>query len=316
MTKPRLLLSGLGGSLFPYLHDKLENKYDLFYVDSDHSLKEVYPYLNFYPAPLVTDRAYPAFIEHLIRENSINVYAPLIDEEIEVAHKICNQNGALKLISPTLSFCRLAMRKDLLMSELDRLGISSIPTWTGHNFTYKQGVDYFVKPISGRGSRGIRKITNESELEAYYTLERFDKKDVLIQECIRGQEYTVGALTNKFNELIYCSSRKILSKKGITIKAITENNELIFKIVKRINESLKPQGPINVQLYLTENGEIKIFEINPRFSTTTIMSYEAGVDEIGLLLEFSDKRYDRNTLMPKPGLILKRRWENVFYERN
>src|SRR4051812_37119505 len=108
MIKPNLLLSGLGGSLFPYLHHKLEGQYNLFYVDSDHSLKEIYPNFNFYPAPLVTDKNYPDFIELLIRENSIDVYIPLIDEEIEVAHRIQERNATLKLLSPSLSFCQLA----------------------------------------------------------------------------------------------------------------------------------------------------------------------------------------------------------------
>jgi carbamoyl-phosphate synthase large subunit len=316
MSKPRILLSGLGGSLFPYLHEKLENKYDLFYVDSDSSLKELYPNYNFYAAPLVTDLAYPGFVKNLIKQDSIDIYIPLIDEEIEVAHKIKSEVPKLNLLSPNLSFCRLALRKDLLMRQLDNHNISSIPTWTGDDFKYEEGKDYFVKPISGRGSRGIKKICTERELEAYYILERYSPMEILIQECITGQEYTVGAHINKLNDIVSISSRRVLSKKGITIKAITENNETIENVVGKINEHLKPEGPINIQLYITKDARVKIFEINPRFSTTTIMSYEDGIDEIGLWLEYSEKKYVGKIIRPKENLVLHRRWENVFYERH
>ena len=151
MKKKRLLLSGLGGSLFPYLHEKLKTTYDLFYVDSDDSLKDLYKDLNFYPAPLVSKPSYVSFIKNLIHENDIDVYIPLIDEEIEVAHSIAKDLPALQLLSPDLGFCKMAMRKDLLMQELKKQHISSIETWTGDQFTWKENKAYFVKPISGRG---------------------------------------------------------------------------------------------------------------------------------------------------------------------
>lgn len=314
MTKTKLLLSGLGGSLFPYLHEKLKDFYDLYYVDADSSLSKLYPGFNFFPAPLVRDPKYIPFIKDIIAKHQIEVYIPLIDEEIEIAHEIKKQIPTLTLLSPALEFCVLAMRKDLLMKELATHNISSIATWTGDQFTWQDGREYFVKPISGRGSRGIRKISSKQELEAYYVLEKYQPKEILVQECIKGQEYTVGVLINQLDDLLYISTRKILSKKGITIKAITENNSAIENIAVAVNKYLKPKGPINIQLYITAEGEIKIFEINPRFSTTSIMSYEDGKDEIGMWLKNANKKYEGPVVRPKENLILHRRWENVFYE--
>ncbi len=310
-----ILISGVGGSMFPYLHEKLKNSNNLFYVDSDASIRELYPDYNFYHAPLVTAASYPEFIKNIIRKNSVDLYIPGIDEEIEVAHKIKMEMPSFKLLSPDLSFCKIAMRKDLLMKELDKYQISSIQTWTGDSFKWADGKEYFIKPISGRGSRGIRKITSAKELEAYYLLEKYTPKEILVQECIKGQEYTVGALINNIGDIIYISSRKIISKRGITIKAVTENNSLIEDTVLKINKYLKPNGPINVQLYISEEGEVKIFEINPRFSTTTIMSYEAGIDEIALWLKYYDKKYDGEILRPREKLVIHRRWENIFYDQ-
>ena len=78
----KILISGLGGSLFPYLHDKLKSNYELFYVDLDPDLAKIYPDYNFFPAPAVLDQSYEGFIKNLIEEKQIDIYIPLIDEEI------------------------------------------------------------------------------------------------------------------------------------------------------------------------------------------------------------------------------------------
>lgn len=314
LVKTRILISGLGGSLFPYLHEKLKENYELFYVDSDVTLKNLYPNYNFFPAPSVTDESYKNFVKDLISKYSITTYLPLIDEEISVAHEIADElKTSLTLVSPNTEFCKLAIRKDLLMKKLDESGISSIASCNGKDFKWNDQT-IFVKPISGRGSRGIKKISSEEELKAYYVLEKYNKEDILVQEYIEGEEYTVGVLTNKLNDILYISSRKILKKKGITIRAVTENNPIIDEAIIKINKYLTPQGPFNIQLYITKNNEVKIFEINPRFSTTSIMSYEDGVDEIGLFLKFQKTKYQDQAIRPGENLILHRRWENVFYE--
>jgi carbamoyl-phosphate synthase large subunit len=246
--RTKVLLSGLGGSLFPYLHDKLKSKYELYYVDSDESLKELYPNYNFHVAPKVTDTAYIDFIKELMSQYAIDLYVPLIDEEIEVAYKIKEFFPSLSLLSPQLSFCTLSIKKNLLMEELAKNKISDIKSWTGKDFKWKDGNVFFVKPISGRGSRGIKKISSEEELNAYYILEKYAKEEILVQEYISGQEYTVGVLINKNDEILYISSKKILKKKGITIMAVTENNPLIEEAIYKINNCLKPKGPINIQL--------------------------------------------------------------------
>jgi carbamoyl-phosphate synthase large subunit len=314
--KKKLLLSGLGGSLFPYLHEQLKDKYDLYYVDSDESLVELYRDYHFYPAPLVTSAIYMPFIEELISTHGIEVYIPLIDEEIPLAHEIKRRNPALTLVSPELSFCELALRKDLLMKQLHRLDISHIESCDGREFQWKDQPSVFVKPVSGRGSRGIRHICSEEELKAYYILERIRPENVLIQSYIEGTEYTVGVVSNRFDETIYINSRKILKKRGITIKAVTENNLFIDVVAKKVVQKLKPRGPINIQLFLTPENEVKIFEINPRFSTTTVMSYAGGVDEMGLCLEYQDRHFGQDIIRPKENLVLQRRWESIFYARD
>jgi carbamoyl-phosphate synthase large subunit len=308
----KLLLSGLGGSLFPYLHEKLSTKYQLYYVDSDSLLSSLYPTYSFFPAPSVADPSYIEFIKAIILKFGIDVYVPLIDEElIKVKLEVEGFNN-VKVLTPTSEFCELSLNKFKLMKKLNEKGISTINSWIGNDIP-EWNFPIFVKPISGRGSRGIKKIINKEQLNAYYLLEGYSPNEILIQEFISGTEYTIGATVNNLNNLISVSIKRVIRKKGITQIAVTEKNEFITNLVKQVVEELKPCGPINIQLFLTADNQVKLFEINPRFSTTTVMSYADDIDEIALFLENFNIQYNKDPIQPRAGITLHRRWENVFY---
>lgn len=313
--KKTLLISGLGGALFPYLHDHLVSNFDVYYLDSDESLLHVYPELNFFLAPKVTDDAYWELVKRIISEKKIDFYIPLIDEEILPAHTRIGDFEGVKLVSPSFDFCELSLNKLRLMEELRRLGISSIQSYRGDAFQWEIGPPVFVKPIFGRGSRGIRLINSKEQLDAYYVLENYQPGDILIQGHISGTEYTVGATISPANEVLEVSVKKVIKKKGITQIAVTEHNPAITAVVERVVYALNPAGPINIQLFVTPTNEIKIFEINPRFSTTTIMSYAAGIDVVSLYIHYLVCPFQRNSYEPREGLFLHRRWESLFYEK-
>ncbi len=313
MLKKKLLISGLGGSLFPYLHEQLQDKYEVFYVDADEQLEKIYAHYNFYKSPWINDAAYWVFIKDIIQKNNIDYYIPLIDEEIVEAKKSIEDFCGVKVISPTHEFALLSMNKYILMQKLHAANISSVVSFTGDIFKWEIPAPVFVKPISGRGSRGIRKISGSIQLNAYYELEKYTPEEILIQEHLEGTEYTVGVLVNNMNDVISISSKKIIRKKGITQIAVTENNTLIDDVSIKVVKELKPCGPINIQLILTPQNEIKIFEINPRFSTTSIMEYAGGVNLISLYIDWYNKKYYGAVIRPKKDLLLYRRWENLFY---
>ena len=227
----KILISGLGGSLFPYLHDKLKSNYELFYVDLDPDLVKIYPDYNFFTAPAVLDQSYVVFIKKLIEEKQIDIYIPLIDEEIINANEVKKHFSDLILIVPTLEFSELCLNKEKLMHKLSELNISTIETKLGNELTANEKFPVFVKPTYGRGSRGIRVINSFKEFEAYVVLEKYNADEVIVQDNIQGTEYTVGVLTNNLNQILSISSKRIISKKGITMHAETENNAIIEKVV-------------------------------------------------------------------------------------
>lgn len=311
----KILISGLGGSLFPYMHFQLTNDgFEPYYVDSNEDLKYLYPDLNFIHAPLVTSESYKELVLKICEDNNINYYIPLIDEEILIAHEISSSLNKLRVIAPSKAFTELCLDKRELMKILENENISQNETYLGNEYNFEFDYPIFVKPNVGRGSKGIKKIENKKQLDAYYVLEDYEPEEVIIQKFVKGTEYTVGVLCNSENEMLSISIRRVLKKEGITISSVTESNELIENIAEKIRNRLFPKGPFNIQMFISENEKPVIFEINPRFSTTLVQSYESGIHEISLY----DKYFSAKNIEPtrgEVGLYLHRHWQNKFYKK-
>ena len=239
MIKNKILISGLGGSLFPYLNEKLVEKgFEILYVDSNEELKFIYPDLKLYTSPIVIDDKYINFILGLIEKNDINYYLPLIDEELLIAKSIGYIKKDLKVLIPSKSFIELCLNKFKLMKKLNELDISKTKSFLDSNFNWEIDPPIFVKPNFGRGSRGIKKVYNKLQFEAY---RQENKDEILIQPIIEGIEYTVGVLVNNENEILSISPKRIIKKDRVTINAVTENNSIIYGLATKLTKILKIQ---------------------------------------------------------------------------
>ena len=309
--KKRLLFSGAGGSIFPYMFQALEEDYEVYAMDSDEKIAHLYKNEKIFTVPNINEENFKSVIKNIITEHKIDVYIPGIDEEILIAIEISKKMG-IQVLSPAEAFVKLCLDKFELMKILNTHEISTIETYMADE--YNEDFDYpiFLKPNIGRGSRGIKKIDNLNEYEAYFILEEYKKEEVLVQPFIGGDEYTVSVTVNNLNQLIAVVPKIVLTKQGITKHAQSIKHEKIEKICKKIVDLLNPNGSFNVQLKLLDN-EIYIFEINPRFSTTLVLSVASGVNEIDLAIKnFNKKEVEYIENFQEMKLI--RRWENIFYE--
>lgn len=311
--KKKVLISAAGGSAFPYLFKFLEN-YDLFLTDANEVIKYLYPKRKTFIVPFATDDSFEIVMEDIIKKNDIEYYIPYVDKEILKAFNIVSKFENLKLICPNKKFVDLCLNKYELIKELERNSISKLETILGSDFNFEMDFPLFIKPITSRGSRGICKINNVEQFNAYFALENYKIDKIIVQEYLDGTEYTVSVVVNNLNSLIAVVPKKIFIKKGITISGVTEKNNKILEKCREIVSKLKPCGPFNVQLKIVDD-EVKIFEINPRFSTTSILTCQAGINEFGLCIESYNKKDIKYIESFKENLYLFRKWENIFYER-
>ena len=311
----KILISGVGGSVFPYLFRSQEKGYVIFGMDSNKMIERIYPDQNIISVPLVRDDSYEEAVENIVNNNEIDFYVPLIDEELIKSFNIASRCKNLKLIVPKKTFVELCLDKLNLMRELKRLNISSVETFLSSDYKDQLSFPIFLKPRVGRGSRNTRKITQGDQLKAFFSLENCNMNNFIVQEYLEGTEYTVSVVVNNLNKLIAIVPKRIVTKKGITQCAVTERNSEIDEVCIEIVDKLKPSNPFNVQLKVTQKG-VQVFEINPRFSTTSILTIEAGVNELELAIKFFNSEKVDSISSFKEDLCLFRRWEAIFCQNN
>jgi carbamoyl-phosphate synthase large subunit len=166
-----------------------------------------------------------------------------------------------------------------------------------------------VKPRFESTSKNISIVKNINELKKSL----INCKKPIIQEIVgnKKNEYTCGSTLINGKILSTITLKREL-KNGNTKIAFHNKNINLDDFLCDVTKKLVPYGPTNFQLMLTKNGPV-IFEINPRFSGTTIIRAMFGLNEIDLILsEIYKLKIKKNKL--KYGTII--RYFEDFYVNN
>lgn len=257
----------------------------------------------------------PGFLETvrgIIIEEKVDVFVPLVDEELLVSYALKDEFPDLKILLPEERFTRMALDKWVLMKSLYEKGFPCPETHLASESGIEMEYPFIVKPRVGRGSRLFMEIPDKEHLKAYKVISRLPDDQILLQEKIKGKEYTVSVVVNELGRVLAVVPKEIIYKKGITISAVTRKNVDIQDICLGIQENLKANGPFNVQLFVRDDGRIAIFEINPRFSTTIALTIAAGINEIDMLIE--DKKGIGPIYPFEESLVMSRFYDQVYFE--
>ena len=305
--RANILMTCAGGSATIYLANALKRAFNIFLVDA--SDQSVAPLLRFpfRVVPLGNSVDYIPEMKKLIREWDIDCIVPGADEELEPLMSLGRESDVI-VVSPRSDFIRLCLNKKDLMTALDEHGISSLKPFADPDSVAYPAV---AKPVNGRGSRGVHIVRDRTQLDGYLKLYGKPFSDVLVQRHVAGDEYTVSVIVNNRNRLIGIVPKKIILKRGITRAAVSEQNGIIESACRKIIEAFSPCGPFNVQLKLW-NGVVYIFEINPRLSTTAVLTDRSFGNEVALFLRYHDQATVRCRRLMKEGVRLYRYEENVF----
>ena len=248
------------------------------------------------------------FIKQLIRVSKkfkIDYIVPAVDEELLKLSNIKNKKKLPNLILPESFFVKLMLNKLNCFNVLKKKKIITPKTVRGDKIK-RLVFPQIIKPIYGRGSYAVEKVSNYKDIMAYKKFYKINSKKLILQKFIHGQEYTVFVYSNKKKGLIKIIPIKIINKRGITIKGITEKNQKIINFVKKFNKIFKPSGPYNIQCIQKSNGNIYPFEINPRISTTFCLALKSGFNFKNAIIS---KKINFNF---KSGVKLQRLWNNYF----
>lgn len=284
VARTTIAFSGAGGAGTIYAIRKLRPRYRIVAMDMNPSAYGLKLADAAHTVPAANAPGYIGALAGILKKENVAVYIPLIDEELLPMKELGRKLPRLKIIMPSHGFTRICLDKYLLANTLAENGLPAPKTFLLSEFAAGQlPYPFIIKPKTGRGSRGFARINNAQEFgKAVAAIS--DRTRWLAQEELNGTEYTVSVVVSQKNKVLSVVPKEVIEKKGITRIGVTRRSEAIAGLAKAIASKLSPRGPFNIQLMLTKRGPVP-FEINPRFSTTTSLTMESGVDEMGMQIE-------------------------------
>lgn len=224
----------------------------------------IFDKIHQFPRP--DNKNYKKKIKYLIRKTDLLI--PTTEAEIKFFQKnlhsykkkiLINNKNILNIFSSKISTQKF-LKKINSFSLKYCLSLSDY-------FKTKQNIKlpFFLKKNIGSGNQNYKSIKNKKDLKI---LDFLNKKEWVIEELLKNKEneYTCSIIKLKKLRKIIIFKRK-LHKLGHTMYAETFKNNYIEGQLLKIADKINLHGSINIQ-FIIQNKKIKIFDINPRFSST------------------------------------------------
>ena len=241
----------------------------------------------YYLVPRMDDPTYLDTILEICRKEKINAVTTLIDPEIELLAKnrARFEEIGVEVLAPNTETAGLCFDKFKMYQYLTAHGISTPDTWGDYvsamDAIESGGLSFpvFVKPRTGSGSVGARKVHDAETLKALCEAD----PSLIIQRLMTGDlDADVYIDTISHKAVSAFSKRKLETRIGGASKTISFKDEKLFDFIRRITDLLKFNGPVDMDFFF-QNGVYYLSEVNPRFGGAYLHAYGAGVDFIKLI---------------------------------
>jgi carbamoyl-phosphate synthase large subunit len=169
-----------------------------------------------------------------------------------------------------------------------------------------------IKPRSGRGSRGVVTVADDEELR-FHLARRTD--EVIIQEKLEGEEYSIDLLADANGELRMVSTRRRLRvNAGISIVGEIAESTPFLADLERLTSGLKLSGPACVQCFLDADNQPAFTDLNPRLGGGVALSLRGGTPLLkGILMAIDGEEIPR-VLDAGVGLRFLRTYDEIYVE--
>ena len=236
-----------------------------------------------YQVPLIHDKAYIPMILDICKKEGIDAVTTLIDPEIAILaqHREAFEALGVTVLAPYQKTAALCFDKYEMSKYLTEKGINTVKTF-GSFADFKKAytnkeitLPVFVKPRTGSGSVGARKVDTLELLEELTTQD----ETLIIQELMTGEDMDADIYvdTISHNPVAIFSKKKISTTIGGANKTISFKDEKLFAFVQNALKVFEFNGPLDMDLFY-QDGNYYLSEINPRFGGAYLHAYGAGVD--------------------------------------
>lgn len=260
-------------------------------VATDMSLTAPAIYIadKYYIVPEIFSTDYISTIIEICIKEQIEVITTLIDPEIALLAEHRDEFSAIgvEVLAPYKETAEICYDKYEMYRYLVKNNIRTVATYKDMNSFYRALLEkkiqfpVFVKPRTGSGSVGARKVDDLEKLRAIMD----EDKHLIIQEYMSDAEdldadVYIDTISRQVVSIF--SKKKIETKIGGASKTVSFKDDRLNQFVCRVAELFLFNGPIDMDLWY-KNGEYYLSEINPRFGGGYLHAYGAGIDFVKLI---------------------------------
>ena len=277
-----ILVTGCGGDIGQSIGKiLLESSYtkNLFGIDISEKNAAQFIYPNFTVGLPFTHPDYLKRLEAYIEKHEIDIVIPIAEPELRFFSNknILGTIGKAKMITASSLALEIGFDK---YKTAEFLKSQNFPFPNTFLAKYIKNIETFpviLKSKTGSGSKDIHKISSMEEF-LFYT--RRDVESYIVQEFITNDngEFTCGLYRSSKGEIRSQIFKRELTG-GYSGYGEVIENENITVLLESLAVKLNLVGSINVQLRITKNSP-KVFEINPRFSSTVLYRHLFGFEDL------------------------------------
>jgi len=249
----------------------------------------------FFVAPRVSDSDYGLWLRELLSSESIDLAVSINDFELSVWADLRESDDSFAPLL-ALSASTQAMVEDKARMSTG-LASGRVPTPVTRLASDVDANDlaaeHVVKGRFGSGSRGLA-FTDRAGLQDAIRSAAAEVTDpagrapsdpaeagdlIVVQPRIDGQEFgldIINDLNGQFAAVL--ARRKISMRGGETDKATSVDPEPFRAVAAAVSNVTQHRGLIDVDVLVSDSGEIQVIDVNPRFGGGYPFSHMAGAD--------------------------------------
>lgn len=235
------------------------------------------------------------------RELKVDGVISTASEETSLVSSIIAQR--LNLIGPSPEAIKRIQNKKWVREMTRSIpGLSKPEVWT---ISQKHDISYpcVIKPVKGSSKKGVSFCQSEDNLSEAVKYASSDSSEIVVEEYINGQEYSVETLSYKGRHHVIQITRKVTT--GYPHFAELEHHQpaqldenvrnSVIEVVKSILDTVGyTNGASHIELKI-DVGNIYLIEINPRAGgdriSDTLVSLSTDCDYLASMVDIALGRY-------------------------
>lgn len=230
---------------------------------------------NFHLVPAASNPVYTGAVAAIVKREKVDAFLPLSEVELGVWLESSGILGDVDWIFPGKTVVHAGLDKLETAMQLQALALPAPWTMSASDGQPKSCPCIF-KGRYGSGSRNIFLVRDQTDAE--YLHRRYPES--VYQELLEPEEQEITCAVFRSAEgkvATFQMLRKLTG--GLTGWVETIENEEVSAMCERVAVGLELRGSMNIQMRITDVGP-RIFEINPRFSSTALIRHRLGFSDV------------------------------------